>query len=518
MARVGPRHGHPLLPPAQPRLNPRHPLANGLTRLWLVPPGGAGGDRLVNYAPSQPGLEAQFGANSQPKPSWDTTMLGPAVNFDGVDDCILVTTTSQGLYKPETDGIPVTVALVARADVYAATTTVLYSQNKPDDVDRSLEVNIRSGRLRVIYAANNMESTGADLTTVPPAGNPFAYVGAIIDATNSKARWRDLTTGQTVTGTDATGNVTTTFAGTMAQESFGAWAGGYPSVGGISQPTDSTIWSVAVWNRTLSDAEMDVFLADPYGMLREPVTPQWVAPGINATAAGALFEVTHNINLSGTATADSAAGGLSLVTNWTLFGAQAEASSAAPGSTLTETWSVIPQAQTGGFTLVETWTLTGGTATGTATAAGATLVQSWFLTPGAAGAAGTASGATLTETWSLTSGGAGGSRTAAGQTVSTAWSLLPGGAASSTPSTPRAVPIIGGGGMGPGGDPATAARIRASAERAAERAFDPVGWSQKQSEEAARKMREALQAETERTRPERLKRSTLRFLSLTEDE
>lgn len=503
---------HLLAPPPAPRVNPRHSLSRGLTRLWLVQPG-AGSDRILNLAPSQYGIEARFGAHSYPAPTWTTTPVGPGLQFNGVDQALRVDGAA-GLYNG-TVNPAVTMAIIGRLDGHDSFGPEIYSQNRSVGDLTDLAVYYEPPIIKLWFASNVADghTLECDINGLPDYGQVFGYIGAIRDATTCDARMVNYHTGEVRFSDAPVGNIGDYSLAVMDQESFGGWTGnGFIPV---VAPAPVTLHAIYVWDRALSQAEMADFLADPFDMLREPIRPQPLAPATEAP--GATLTTTWTLQQSGTAAAASSTPARTIITNWSLAGGQAAASSAVSGATLTTTWSVLSSTQVGAVTLTMAWSLASiGSATASATGSGATLTNAWFLLPGAASGNATRAGATLTTAWSLIAGQAGGTNTAVGATLTNTWSLAAGTASSSASVTaPR--PFIGGGGMGPGGDPTLPERIRASASRAAERAFDPEGWAKAEAERVAAEQEAARRAEVERTRPERLTRSVLRFLNMTED-
>lgn len=522
--------------PAVPAVQFRHPLAQSLRHAW-VPQWTAGQNRLRNLVRNNG--ELPVADLDAPAPTWTTGVSGVALSFDGTTSQLVHASDPSLLWNPFDAGVAYTFAYVGRMKSFGTSGRVLYSHNSTTAGTASLELAVRDSRFEIFGTQDALsgESVGCSLFSLPGIGNLFAVVGVIRSQTTSALAMRDYQGGTRASATDSAGNIASLFFNTMDQESFGSWHGG-----GSVDPNayaDTDMLGAFGWNRALSDAEMQAFLDDPFGMVRPRPVPSYQGPG--ATALAATLTTDWSIQTGTWTFADSwvdfanplylfdgtgpaaigaiAVGSATLTSQWTFLGGQASASSTAAGATVTSTWSMLARTQIGAFILPTTWSFTAGTATGIATTTGTTLTSQWFLLPGTAAGVGGAAGATLTATWSLTAGTATSSNAAPGATLASLWTMtLAGVASSSTPETPLPIPFIGGGGMGPGGDPATAARIRASAERAADKAFDPVGWSKRESEEAARKMREALQAETDRTRPERMVRSTLRYLALTEDD
>jgi hypothetical protein len=534
-----PRRASLIVPP-NPALQHRHPMANGLRQLWL-PEWTRGQDRLRNLVRTSG--ESQVADFTPTAPTWTTGVSGAALAFDGTAKQLLHSAPPASLWNPGLGGLAYTIAFIGRIKSHPGGGRILYSHNQSTSGVRSIEISASSTDLQffVTQDSGTTEKVSATLTTIPAIGSLFAVIATIRDGTTSAIAMRDFQAGTRGTATNTAGTITAATVTTIDQESFCSWHGG----GTATDFADADMAGAFGWGRAFTDADMQAWLDDPFGVVTPRRAPAYIGPGstalgvtlstqwtvIPATAslwtfadAFVTFDNPAFLFDGGMAVAGgSAAAGVTLTTQWTVLGGQPAATATAPSAgTLTTTWTLFPNRQLGGLTLPTQWSVsTSGTAASGAAAAGQTLTTSWTVFPGAAGGFAAAAGAgTLTTTWSVSAAGtaSGATQAAAGKLITTTWTVVAGTVSTTPPPVITRNPYSTGSGFGPGGDPESAARIRSTVERAAHKAFDPLGWSQEQVEKAAQAMRDALREENEATRPERVKRAVSRFLGLADDD
>jgi hypothetical protein len=398
-----PRRASLIVPP-NPALQHRHPMANGLRQLWL-PEWTRGQDRLRNLVRTSG--ESQVADFTPTAPTWTTGVSGAALAFDGAAKQLLHSAPPASLWNPGLGGLAYTMAFIGRIKSHPGGGRILYSHNQSTSGVRSIEISASSTDLQffVTQDSGTTEKVSATLTTIPAIGSLFAVIATIRDGTTSAIAMRDFQAGTRGTATNTAGTITAATVTTIDQESFCSWHGG----GTATDFADADMAGAFGWGRAFTDADMQAWLDDPFGVVTPRRAPAYIGPGstalgvtlstqwtvIPATAslwtfadAFVTFDNPAFLFDGGMAVAGgSDAAGVTLTTQWTVLGGQPAATATAPSAgTLTTTWTLFPNRQLGGLTLPTQWSVsTSGTATSGAAAAGQTLTTSWTVFPGGCG-------------------------------------------------------------------------------------------------------------------------------------
>jgi hypothetical protein len=464
-----------------PIVDPKHPLATGLRSLWL-PSLDAGESRLTNYARGEAETMA-FPATVGERPAWAVGSVGPALDFDGINDYLSTTNLP---WQPLTEGGNITVAVYAEVFAYptSSTTELWSSQYAPGTADRviaTLGLRASSSTLRARINLNEPGgSSGGPSIAWPPLRTPFLAV-----FTSRSEFDHELATFAPGQGVPSFALDTT---GRQPLASFNPTSeviGNEIYAGATDAAFSGRIYGVWVWNRGFTRSDITSFLLDPFGLVAVPR----LGAGISQAASFDAQAVS-----AGT-----------LTTTWSLAAGAASSSAIATGKALSTAWSFVR-----------------GNATSPAdgTAAGKSLATAWTVIGGGATSANPAGGKLLSTAWTVIPGAAASTATAAGAgTITTTWSVARGIAANVTPPRP-----LGGSGFGPGLSARDRAKIRNSmrrhlAEHEGEKFWpDPADLTPEELEEWARKAEAEIAAEaapkgeTPKQAAERIDREVAAFM------
>jgi hypothetical protein len=249
-----------------PIVDPKHPLATGLRSLWL-PSLDAGESRLTNYARGEAETMA-FPATVGERPAWAVGSVGPALDFDGINDYLSTTNLP---WQPLTEGGNITVAVYAEVFAYptSSTTELWSSQYAPGTADRviaTLGLRASSSTLRARINLNEPGgSSGGPSIAWPPLRTPFLAV-----FTSRSEFDHELATFAPGQGVPSFALDTT---GRQPLASFNPTSeviGNEIYAGATDAAFSGRIYGVWVWNRGFTRSDITSFLLDPFGLVAVP--------------------------------------------------------------------------------------------------------------------------------------------------------------------------------------------------------------------------------------------------------
>lgn len=253
-----------LAKPPFPRLNHAHPLAQGLVGSWLFYEGGGG----TVYDLSGGGNNGAL-TNMDPGTDWVGGSEGWALDFDGSDDHVLIANST----RLQTASVTVSMVFVP-ATITQASFAVLVrkSLNGPATDGWALGYASTSPLPRwLVFTTSGLRNI--DGTTTLAAGSRWHVI-----ATYSSR------TGVTSLYVNGKREATASHSGTIVADTDPIGIGGNQA-GGTGGKYLGKIGGVQVWNRSLSEEEIQAVFHDPYAAFRErqmifrPHRPRWLVNG-----------------------------------------------------------------------------------------------------------------------------------------------------------------------------------------------------------------------------------------------